>query len=452
MKIKMLNATLLGVSLLLGSTAAHSANLNVVAGAKADLVESLPKYGKPKSAHYSGYLAVQSALPTSTTEQVYYYLATAQNDVKDDAPVILWLNGGPGSSSFYGFFTENGPYTVGGDAELKDNPFAWNKRSNFLIFDQPLGVGYSYPSKQYQIKDEKQTTHELYLALQAFYAKFPGLKKRKLFIVGESYAGRYIPEVAVEILKQNKQNTANKIPLTGIMLGDAWVNPLLQQSQDADYAYSHGLIDYNGKKMVESFYAACAQGIQSEVISSKATNAKCGRMVDFIRDKSGIDLHNINNLMPNESNNAYALEYKSLADYLNRSDVRHALHVNSNESFNLYSEFVGNALEVGIQNSAAPLIRELLNQKLNVLIYNGMNDAKDCNFMGTNLWLRELNWQQFNQTSQKPFLNREGKIIGYLTQYNNLSYIKMFNGGHMLPEDQPENSLYMINQFVGIFN
>jgi cathepsin A (carboxypeptidase C) len=204
--------------------------------------------------------------------------------------------------------------------------------------------------------------------------------------------------------------------------------------------------------MVESFYAACAQGIQSETISSKATNAKCGKMVDFIRDKSGIDLHNINNLMPNESNNAYALEYKNLADYLNRSDVKHALHVNSNESFNLYSEFVGNALEVGIQNSAAPLIRELLNQKLNVLIYNGMNDAKDCNFMGTSLWLRELNWQQFNQTSQKPYLNHEGKIIGYLTQYNNLSYIKMFNGGHMLPEDQPENSLYMIDQFVGIFN
>ena len=119
--------------------------------------------------------------------------------------------------------------------------------------------------------------------------------------------------------------------------------------------------------------------------------------------------------MPNESNNAYALEYKNLADYLNRSDVKRALHVNSNESFNLYSEFVGNALEVGIQISAAPLIRELLNQKLNVLIYNGMNDAKDCNFMGTSLWLRELNWQQFNQTSQKTYLNREGKIIGYLT-------------------------------------
>ena len=51
----MLNATLLGISLLLGFTAAHSANLNVVAGAKADLVESLPKYGKPQSAHYSGY-------------------------------------------------------------------------------------------------------------------------------------------------------------------------------------------------------------------------------------------------------------------------------------------------------------------------------------------------------------------------------------------------------------
>lgn len=54
-------------------------------------------------------------------------------------------------------------------------------------------------------------------------------------------------------------------------------------------------------------------------------------MVDFIRDKLGIDLHNISSLMSNESNNAYALEYKNLADYLNRSDVKRTLHVNSHK-------------------------------------------------------------------------------------------------------------------------
>lgn len=39
--------------------------------------------------------------------------SASEND--DSRPVVLWLQGGPGSSSLFGLFTENGPFFVNDD-------------------------------------------------------------------------------------------------------------------------------------------------------------------------------------------------------------------------------------------------------------------------------------------------------------------------------------------------
>ena len=134
-----------------------------------DRVISLPGYIKPLPEQYSGYLTI---IHNNEAQFMYYYLVIADNDTKS-TPLILWLNGGPGSSSFYGFFTENGPYTLTDDLKLHDNPFAWMHKFNYLVFDQPLGVGYSVASKNYRLKSQAQATHELYLALQGIYKNIP---------------------------------------------------------------------------------------------------------------------------------------------------------------------------------------------------------------------------------------------------------------------------------------
>lgn len=43
---------------------------------------------------------------------LFYWYFHSPNDKNNDFPVTMWLNGGPGSSSMIGLFTENGPLRV----------------------------------------------------------------------------------------------------------------------------------------------------------------------------------------------------------------------------------------------------------------------------------------------------------------------------------------------------
>ena len=61
------------------------------------------------------------------------------------APVVMWLNGGPGSTSMLGLFEINGPIRVVRDGQGgvtgTPNPHSWHKVANMIYVDQPVGTG-----------------------------------------------------------------------------------------------------------------------------------------------------------------------------------------------------------------------------------------------------------------------------------------------------------------------
>lgn len=74
-----------------------------------------------KFEQYSGYLKA------SEDHNLHYWFVESQNDPKN-SPVLLWLNGGPGSSSVWGMLTENGPFRPNKDGNsLYENIYSWNK-------------------------------------------------------------------------------------------------------------------------------------------------------------------------------------------------------------------------------------------------------------------------------------------------------------------------------------
>jgi len=61
------------------------------------------------------------------------------------------------------------------------------------------GAGFSYGDGDLSTSDN-QTASDNYIAIQKFFEKFPSLQKNELLFNRESYAGIYIPTLALNII------------------------------------------------------------------------------------------------------------------------------------------------------------------------------------------------------------------------------------------------------------
>jgi len=216
-----------------------------------DLVEYLPGYGVPPTPMFSGYLDATKGCDLEANGgycRLHYWMALAEDDRDDptDKPVVLWLNGGPGSSSILGFLEENGPVLINATGGLMDNPWSWTKVANLIALEAPVGVGYSYCANQYESGKTCKNTDKFTASASGealrdlFTNKFPELASNDFFITGESYAGVYIPTLTKYLLDH-----APEVNLKGIAVGD----PCTDNTAQADsmdslwYSYHYGLMD-----------------------------------------------------------------------------------------------------------------------------------------------------------------------------------------------------------------
>ncbi|KAL2833410.1 Alpha/Beta hydrolase protein [Aspergillus cavernicola] len=141
-----------------------------------------------------------------------------------DDNLMIWFNGGPGCSSLIGLTTGSGPISFEGNStRLVANPYAWSKFGHVLYMDQPVGTGYSTASEPYPAIDNDRVTTQFYDWLQSFFAHFPHLQSKQVHLMGESWAGIYVPHFASAIVDNQD---SFPIKLRSITLGDAPVgNP-----------------------------------------------------------------------------------------------------------------------------------------------------------------------------------------------------------------------------------
>jgi carboxypeptidase C (cathepsin A) len=174
-------------------------------------ITELPGWKGPlPSKAYAGYIDAGTDTQDGTTYKMHeHYMFIEAEHNPEEAPVLLWSNGGPGASSFFGLFVELGPFMLDGaslaTAEFNEtgvptlwyNQYGWTQAANLLIINSPPPVGYSYcdpagpagnGSSCGAWNDTRTATHN-YEFLVNWFDAFPEYKERELYLSGESYAG-----------------------------------------------------------------------------------------------------------------------------------------------------------------------------------------------------------------------------------------------------------------------
>jgi cathepsin A (carboxypeptidase C) len=389
-----------------------------------DVVESLPGLAKLEGKQFAGYAPVGGGGKGAKKDPLALFYWFVGTDDYAQRPTILWTNGGPGSSSFWGFFLENGPYViqsaVGDYPTVKPRATAWNNRANYLIFEHPLGVTLSFAADDEVPKNVEAGIAQLYQALLHVFAKHPEIARNPLILAGESYAGTYLPLLSQAILDGNaKAKSSARIDLRATVLLDAWVDPFTQMASDTIYALTHGLISQAQKEQLDRDYAG----------------AKLPDINSAIQEICGCYMANLAQVGDPP--------FDPVLLYLNRSDVRKALHVPAGKPdlTDSWSKQVSKNYTPGVNNSYLTNVQALLQSgKLKILVVSGLNDAKDCNFIGTGAWLSKLHGsvaRKFNAATPQQRIDPSGNVYGLDQDGGNLTWLKVLNAGHLAVADQP---------------
>jgi len=416
----------------------------------------------------SGYFALNA----TNDAHLFYTLFERRGGGVDASasPLIVWLTGGPGCSAELASLYENGPFALerrGEDVVLTRRAHAWNDAGHLLFVDSPVGTGFSYSSSRRDAaRDEVTVAEDLLQFLYAFFLRRPDLADVPVFVTGESYAGHYVPAFAHRIFLANKKEEGPvRINLRGMAVGNGLTDPEIQYGAYADYSLGNDIVSASAAAKAMTAYPACRKAIEACTAgeSGKANRATCVKALDQCQTIPETLLEDAASRLGGKQINVYDIrktcdaelcyDFSDAENWLNRPDVQKALGVNKKWEMcdsRVHADLMGDWMHAYVDGYIPPL----LEAGIRVMIYAGDQDFI-CNALGNERWVKAMRWtgrEDFNAARTEPFVvsSDDGDDIvgGSVREAGHLSFVKINQAGHMVPMDQPRNSLMMIQRFV----
>ncbi|KAF0698429.1 Aste57867_10958 [Aphanomyces stellatus] len=406
----------------------------------------------PSVKHEFGYIQ----LPHKVNDHYFYsFFESRGNPAKD--PLVVWLEGGPGSSSTWAMFNVNGPCTIRDDLNGTTlNPYSWTKHANVLWLDQPTGVGFSYGDAADDDSNEIDVGRNFYAFMQGWLKQHPQFKSNPFFITGQSYAGHYVPAAAAYIVEQKTRLTASSIyiNLQGIAIGNGLTDTVTQMASSLHMAvnnsYNTPLVSPETFKQMSDdavtlvdFLNQC-QAINETDACFMATQYWAETIMLPMTTKPTRNIYDLREVCKNNRCNDYGAE--KTKTYLNLPAVQARLGVH--KKFEWSNDTVHDNFSVDFAKSTVGFVPAVLAAGVRVLVYAGDADLM-CDWIGNDAWTKKLEWpgaKGFNAAPTKS-LKVAGKKAGEVRTSHELSFVRVYNAGHMVPSDQPEVALALINRF-----
>ncbi|KAJ7876222.1 alpha/beta-hydrolase [Mycena leptocephala] len=368
----------------------------------------------------------------TSTKSIFFWYFAARNSPAT-APLSLWFNGGPGSSSMIGLLQELGPCRITNDSSsVTLNPFSWNTNSNLLFIDQPVGVGFSHGTES--VGTSQAAAADVWTFLQIFLkdSRFSNLAANNLAIWTESYGGHYGPTFAAYFLSQNTAIAAGTVSgltlnLKTLGVGDGLTDPISQYPGYITYAGSnpyHALVS-----STNTVTTGCKARITA--CNNAGSNSVCSAAQSFCNNNilsplvGSFDVYYV----PSGSNDPYPPDITS---YLASIGTKVGAEVTWQETnFDVYDNFAATG---DWMRSSLPDLELVINSGVRVLIYDGDADYI-LNFNGVEAMIATLNTKfstQFNQQAFAPY-KVNGLLAGQFKNAGTFSYVRIYGAGHEVP-------------------
>lgn len=362
----------------------------------------------PSSKSISGYMDISGSDYDKNGEDKHLFFwmfekRASTETMKDSGPIpfVVWLTGGPGCSSTLALLTENGPCSVEKGGETTTiNPHSWTEAAHVLWLDQPAGVGFSYGTET--DTNEKMVSEDAYYFLQAFFQTYPEYQESPLFIVGESYAGHYVPAISHRICRGNNELEAYKknikLNYAGLAIGNGLTDPIMQYPAYPEMVFNNS----HGIKVVDE---ATYETMKSVVPKCTALIEKCSEGDSFLNKfacQSAFLVCNTGLTSPYQMTglNPYDIrkkcdvpplcyDFSHVQKWLNLESTKKALNVDERNSHSWQSCNFGINMKFHSDwmHSFSGYVAELLDDGYPALIYVGDVDFI-CNYIGNRTYSR----------------------------------------------------------------
>ncbi|KAJ7608663.1 carboxypeptidase C [Roridomyces roridus] len=425
----------------------------------------------PSVKQYSGYLDI------ADDKHLFFWFFESRSSPSTD-PLVLWLNGGPGCSSSTGLLFELGPCRIADEGRnTTHNKHSWTESANVIFLDQPVNVGFSYADDGTTVNNSPVAGKDVHAFLELFLSRFPEYSKLPLHISGESYAGTYLPNIASIIFNANKQLDLVPVPgfkklnLESVLIGNGLTDPYVQMGSVADYACEGPYPVYKDPQGPEcsalrTKIPTCQRLIKSCYSSGSRFSCVpallyCNSQLFGPLMQTGLNPYDVRRKCDRSKDGqlCYA-EMDHIDVWMNEPKNKVALGVDPGLKFASCNMEVNQAFAFqgdGMHNSAA-LLTELVDGGIRLLIYAGNADMM-CNFMGNERWLDVLpsSFQsEFVDAKPIPWVTAgTGELAGSVRSAGgkgftagNVTFVTVYEAGHMVPFDQPEAALDLFSRWI----